>query len=63
MTHNLTGRLMIKNHARRLFGVGSGDGLAIDTHGIIGAHALTDMSRLAIDRDATSDDELFHLAS
>ena len=39
---------MIKNHARWLFGIGSGDGFTIDTHCVVDANALTDMSRLEV---------------
>jgi hypothetical protein len=63
MTHNFTSRLVIENHARWFFCISSGDGLAIDTHGIVGANTLTDMGRLAIDRYTAGDDELFHLAT
>ena len=54
---------MIKNHTRWFFCVGSGDGFTIDTHSIIDANTLTDMSRLAIDGYASGDDEFFHFAT
>jgi hypothetical protein len=63
VTHDLASRLVIENHSRRLFRICSCNGTTIHTHRIISTHALTDVSRLTIDRDATSDDQLFHLAA
>jgi hypothetical protein len=63
VAHDFTSRLVIENHARWLFCIGSGDGFAIDTHCVIDANALTNMSRLAIDRYAAGDDQLLHFAT
>ncbi|CAB3659422.1 hypothetical protein LMG3458_00511 [Achromobacter deleyi] len=55
--------LVIQDHARRLLGVGPHNGLAIDADLVVRGHALADMGRLAIDRHAASNDQLFHFAA
>ncbi|CAB5517644.1 hypothetical protein LMG26857_06740 [Achromobacter anxifer] len=63
MADDLSGRLVIQDHARRLLRIGAHDGLAVHAHLVVGRHALADMGRLAVDRHPPRDDQFFHFAA
>ena len=63
MTNNFASGLVIHQHARRLLADTALDQLAVDAHLILRQDALADMGRFAIDRDASGDDQFFHIAT
>jgi hypothetical protein len=63
MTDDLACWLVIENHAWRFFRIDACNGSTIHTHRIIFANTLTNVGRLTIDRNATSNDEFFHFTT
>src|SRR5690606_3502164 len=60
---DLAGRLVIDQHARRALADLALNQLAVDAHLIGWQNTLTDMRGFTIDRYATGNDQLFHVAT
>ena len=60
---DFAGRLVVHQHARRLAADLALNQLAVDAHRIGRQDALADVGRLAVDRHAAGDDQVFHVAA
>ena len=59
--HDLAGRLVVRNHARRRRVDAHTNGLTVDLDAVAKLDALTNMGRLGIDRYAALQNQLLHL--